>query len=180
MINDKLTQPPDNKLMTWKIPARISKTIDTIILYGALVLAIIGGLYFFVEEHYLRGHASSAVAGRVDEQMIALHRDLVQRLPRLPQLADTVPTPAPTISPAGASVIWLMRNGRPAGLAVTYAGRSADGVISFSDQHHSPIDTHAIGDGASMALLPQGTQRVRVHVDGTFVEKIGLPTHSSN
>lgn len=165
--------------MTWKLPARISKTVDAFILYGALLLAIIGGLYFFVEEHYVRGHASSAVGG-VDEQMLALHRDLVQRLPSLPQLADTVPTPARAISPAGALIIWLMRNGRPVGLAVTYAGRSADGAISFGDQHHSPIDTHAIGDGASIALLPEGTQRVRVHVDGTFVEEIGLPAYSPN
>lgn len=164
--------------MTWKLSARISKTVDAFILYGALLLAIIGGLYFFVEEHYVRGHASSAVGGRVDEQMLALHRDLVRRLPSLPQLADTVPTPAPAISPAGASVIWLMRIGRPVGLAVSYAGRSADGAISFRDQHQSPIDTQTIGDGASIALLPEGTQRVRVHVYGTFVEEIGLPAHS--
>lgn len=161
--------------MIWKISPSISKAVDAFILYGALLLAIIGGLYFFVEEHYVRGHASSAVAGRVDEQMLALHRELVRRLPSLPQLADTVPTPAPAISPAGASIIWLMRKGRPVGLAVSYASRSTDGAISFRDQHHSPIDTQTIGDGASIALLPQGTQRVRVHVDGTFVEEIGLP-----
>lgn len=161
--------------MIWKFSPRISNAIDAYVLYGALLLAIIGGLYFFVEEHSVRGHAPSAGAGRGEEQLFALHRIIVQRLPGLPQLADTVPTPAPAISPAGASVIWLMRNGRPVGLAVSYAGRTAEGAISFRDQNHSPIDTQTIGDGASIALLPQGTQRVRVHVDGTFVEEIGVP-----
>lgn len=166
--------------MILKIPPRISKAVDAFILYGALLLAIIGGLYFFVEEHSVRGHAPSAVAGRGGEQLFALHRVLVQRLPGLPQLADTVPTPAPAISPAGASAIWLMRKGRPVGLAVSYAGRTAEGAISFRDQHHSPIDTQAIGDGVSIALLSEGTQRVRVHMDGTFVEEIGLPARSPN
>ena len=127
----------------------------------------------------MRGHSPSTVAGRGGEQLFALHRVLVQRLPGQPQLADTVPTPAPDISPAGASAIRLMRNGRPVGLAVSYAGRTDDGAISFKDQHHSSIDTQSIGDGASIALLSEGTQRVRVHMDGTFVEEIGLPVHSA-
>lgn len=161
--------------MFWKIPHQISKSIDGAILVGAVLLALIGGFYFLAEEHYARSEADAKArsGGWEENSTLSLQGEVLARLRDTPELAGAVPTAAAVTSPAGATLIVLARGGNSVGLTVAYSGRAENAVVSFKDQHHGPLASRPIRDGA-IALLADDTRQVRVYLDGTFVEEIDL------
>lgn len=162
--------------MNLRLPTGVSRTIDSVILLGAAALALIGGLYFLAEEHYLQSKADAAPrgSGQSDVSVLQTGRELVIRLRELPQLAGAVPSLALVKSSAGAILIPFGRDGRTVALAVAYGGRTANTAVSFKDQHHASLASHPVGSGAAVVLLADNTRQVRVYVDGTFAEEITL------
>ncbi len=156
------------------MPGHISKQLDIAILVGAVALAVVGGLYIFVEE--LRGQSvevTRSAAAQSGDHALDFERDVLIKSQIIPSLKGASPTLGGLRSTAGGSVIALARQNRLVGIAVAYPTRTGQ-VLTFSDQDHAPIASEHIGSGAGIALVGEKTRQIRFHLDGAFVEELDL------